>query len=58
MVGEGVLELNSELLHNDTKASKSTLDVLGFLVLEGKDRFLDGTEGLLRNLLQLGLISL
>jgi len=51
MVGECVLELNSEFLNNDTKAGKSSLDVLSLLVLEGKDRFLDGTESLLRNFL-------
>jgi hypothetical protein len=56
MHGAVVLELDAELLHFNSEAGKASLDVLGLLVLKGKNSFLDGTESLLRNINKLRFV--
>jgi hypothetical protein len=58
VIWQGILELNSEFLYNNTEASETSLDVLGLLVLERKDGFLDWAESLLRNILELRFVGL
>jgi len=58
VIGQSVLELNSELLNNNTESGKSSLDVLSLLILKGQDTLLNWTKSLLGNFLKLGFVSL
>jgi len=57
VVRQSVLELDSELLHDDAEASQTSLNVLRLIVLEGQDGLFDGAECFLGDVLELGLAS-
>lgn len=40
VIRKSILEFDSEFLYKNTESSQTTLDVLGLLVLEGKNAFL------------------
>ena len=58
MVRAGLLELDSKFSNFLLEVQQLLLNVAGFLVLEGQDGFLNGAQGTLRDLNELGLAVL